>query len=110
MPFLVPVVSKNRSTDFGPPQSSTVTHTTVLAMGKPQPSFPFTMSPRQCCTKPKSPIESLNCRESSSGAIARQGSCCNNAPGLDVCAGFCRRNAAYSFNCIESHFGERNLD
>src|SRR4029077_7877247 len=110
MPSSVQAVLKNRSTDFGPQQSSTVTHTTVLAKGKRQLAFPFTTSPRQCCTKPESPIELSNCKLSASDAIARQRSCCNNAPGLDVCAGFRRRNAAYSFNCVESYFGKRNVD
>ena len=62
MPSSVRVVSKNRSTDFGPPQSSTVTHTTALPTGKRQLAFPFTTSPRQCCTKPESPIELWNCK------------------------------------------------
>src|SRR5947208_14167806 len=111
MPFSVPVVSKNRSTDSSPLQFSTVTHTTGLPTGKRQLAFPFTTSPRQRCTKPESLTELWNCRVSVSDVIARQRSCCNNVPGgLNVCAGFRRRNAAHSFNCIESHFGKRNVD
>src|SRR5260370_28734414 len=102
--------SHNRSIDSAPPQYSTATHTTGLPTGKLQPAFPFTMSPRQRCTKPESPIELLNCRVSVSDAIARQRSCCNHVPGFNVCAGFHRRNAAHSFNCSESHSGNRNVN
>src|SRR5438094_3534735 len=109
MPSSVPVVSKNRSTDSAPPQYSTVTHTTGLPTGKLQLAFPFTTSPRQRCTKPESLTELWNCRVSVSDAIVRQRSCCNNVLGLNVCAGFRRRNAAHSFNCVESHFEKRNV-
>src|SRR5439155_21627994 len=102
MPSSVPVVSKNQSTDSVPPQYSTVTHTTGLPTGKLQLAFLFTTSQRQRCTKPESLIELSNCRVSVSDAIARQRSCCKNAPGLNVCAGFRRRNAAHNFDCIES--------
>src|SRR5205814_8243011 len=109
-PFSVPVVSKNPSTDSGPPQYSTVTHTTGLPTGTRQLAFQFTTSQRQRCTKPESLIGLSNCRVSVSEAVARQRSSCNNAPGFNVCAGFRRRNAAHSFNCIESHFEKRNVD
>src|SRR6476660_5207197 len=110
MPSSVPVVSKNRSIDSAPLQYSTVTHTTGLPTGKLQVAFAFTMSPRRRCTKPGSLTELWNCRVSFSDGIARQRICCNNVPGFNVCAGFHRRNAAHSFNCIESHFGKRNVD